>query len=83
LTQNFPNPFNPSTQVSFHVPISAFVNLSVFDVLGCEAAVIVKENKMPGDYTVSWQANAVASGVYMCRLRLGDVVLTRKMALIR
>lgn len=72
LAQNYPNPFNPSTTIGFGVSGlgSSWVKLSVFDLLGRELAVLVNEKKEPGDYTVSWNAGGVTSGVYYYRLHV-------------
>ena len=72
LTQNYPNPFNPSTTIGFGVSGlgSSWVRLSIFDLLGREVAVLVNGQKEPGDYTVSWNAGGVTSGVYYYRLHV-------------
>jgi len=68
LSQNYPNPFNPSTKIAFHVPSSHFVSLKVFDVLGREIRTLVHEMLQAGKYQVTFDANALASGVYFYRL---------------
>jgi hypothetical protein len=64
LSQNFPNPFNPTTAISYQLPAASDVRLSVFDLLGREVAVLVDERKAPGSYEVQFDAAAMASGVY-------------------
>lgn len=83
LSQNFPNPFNPTTQIRFEIPISGFVTLKVYDILGREVATLVNEKKTPGTYEVEWNAGNVSSGVYFYRLNAGNFVETRKMILMR
>ncbi len=83
LIQNFPNPFNPTTQIRFEIPVSGFVSLKVFDVLGREVATLVNEKKSPGVYNVEWNASNVSSGVYFYRLSAGSFVETKKMILMR
>ena len=68
LNQNYPNPFNPLTVIGYELPVSSYVTLKVFDVLGREVAVLVDEQKDPGSYTVSWNASMLASGVYYYRM---------------
>ena len=68
LRQNFPNPFNPSTKMSFAVARLSLVTLRVYDVLGQEVATLVNEVKEPGEYRVEWDASRAASGLYFCRL---------------
>ena len=90
LEQNYPNPFNPTTLVSFHLPagqtgspVAREVKLSVYDLLGREVAVLVNERKAPGNYQVTFDPAGLSSGVYLCRLIAGRVVLTRTMILVR
>ena len=84
LGQNVPNPFNPSTAISFDVRQSGRAVLTVLDVLGRNVAVLVDENLSPGRYMTEWQPGAEAgSGVYFYQLRTGDSVLIKKMLLIK
>lgn len=83
LSQNFPNPFNPTTNFQFTIPNFQFVSLRVFDLLGQEVATLVNEVKQPGRYTVSWDAAGLSSGVYFYRLSAGSFVETRKLLLLR
>lgn len=73
LEQNYPNPFNPVTNFGFRIPDFRFISLKVFDVLGCEVAVLVNEIKHPGEYIIPWDANNLPSGVYYYRLTATDV----------
>lgn len=68
LDQNFPNPFNPSTQIRFGLPHAAVVKLSVFDVLGREVQSLSNGHFDAGYHTVTWNASDLASGVYFARL---------------
>jgi hypothetical protein len=83
LGQNYPNPFNPSTTIEYSVPERASVEIKVLDMLGREVAALVNEDKPAGAYTVRWNADGVASGVYFYRLKTGMFVRTRKMLLFR
>ena len=83
LSQNFPNPFNPSTKIRFSIPHSAFVTLKVYDLLGREIATIINEEKMPGNYEVSFNANNLSSGVYFYRIRAGSFIDTKRLILLR
>lgn len=100
LAQNYPNPFNPSTKIGFRVSGekngsggwgvgSSSVRISVYDMLGREVAVLVNETKEPGNYSVTWNATGIASGVYLCRMDVkpadgsSPLSFTRKMALLR
>lgn len=71
LSQNFPNPFNPSTEIKFSVRVYSYVSLCVYDLLGRKMASLVNEKKSAGSYTVTWNAAAhIPSGVYFYRLSL-------------
>ena len=83
LQQNYPNPFNPNTRIGFQVTGYGRVNLAVFDVLGREVVTLVNEVKQPGLYTVQWDANGLASGVYFYRLQSGTFVAVRRLTIIR
>jgi hypothetical protein len=88
LHQNFPNPFNPSTKITFDLPGAAHVTLSVYNVKGELVATIADEPMTPGRKEVYWNAKdgkgrALSSGIYFYRLRAGDFVQTRKMVLLQ
>jgi hypothetical protein len=94
LRQNFPNPFNPTTTVRYTIggvvapsvsegPAAAHVWLSVFDMLGREVAVLVDEQKEPGEYIVPFAGVGLSSGVYLCRLQAGTSVAVQKMILTK
>ena len=83
LEQNYPNPFNPSTKIKFQIPVSGFVNLKVYDVLGTEVATLVNEEKFAGSYEVQFNASEFPSGIYFYTLKAGDFIQTKKMILIK
>jgi hypothetical protein len=83
LEQNFPNPFNPSTVISYQLKANSFVTLKVFDILGKEVAVLVQREQQPGAYTVRFDASTLPSGVYLYRLSGEGMSLTRTMTVLR
>jgi hypothetical protein len=83
LDQNFPNPFNPSTTIGFRVQGSGRVRLNVLDLLGREVASLVDEEKEAGSYSVTWNAQNAASGVYYYKLTAGSFTQTKKMLLLQ
>ena len=83
LGQNFPNPFNPSTNINFSVPEESFVNLKVYNVQGEEIATLVNENLSTGAYKVDWDASNLPSGVYVYNLIAGETFLSKKMLLMK
>ncbi|GEM_PF-3652573 len=81
--QNYPNPFNPTTEISFAVPEPSFVSLSVFNSVGQEIATLVNEHKGIGNYTVTWNASNLPSGVYFYKITAGKFSDTKKMMLTK
>ena len=83
LHQNFPNPVNPTTTISFFLPVQSFVTLKVFDMLGKEVSTIVSDELQPGTYNRQWDATNIASGVYFYRLQAGTFTETKKLLLLK
>jgi hypothetical protein len=96
LRQNYPNPLrtsafntvgtNPKTEIVYTIPVAVAVKLSIYDILGHEAAVLVNAWQTPGFKKVAWdgrdkKGNRVATGLYFYRLEAGDFVATRKMVI--
>lgn len=79
LEQNFPNPFNPTTTIRFTIPLSSFVSLKIFDVLGKAVETLVNEQKPSGSYDVQFDASRFSSGVYFFRFQAGGFSSVRKM----
>jgi hypothetical protein len=89
LAQNYPNPFNPSTTIAYDVPLDVNVTIKVYNVLGSEIATLVN-NQMHsiGRYTVTWNGrnaigNAVASGVYIIRMKANEFTSIKKAVLVK
>ncbi|MEP0973622.1 MAG: T9SS type A sorting domain-containing protein, partial [Balneola sp.] len=79
-----PNPFNPSTTISYSVGQTGPVNITVYNVMGQKVAELVNATKTAGNnYQISWDATAQASGIYYYRLTAPGQVLTRQMTLIK
>ncbi len=83
LKQNFPNPFNPTTKISFAIPNSGMVKLTVFDISGKEVATLVNDRLNAGTYNYEFNASKLSSGVYFYRLITNDFVDTKKMTLVK
>jgi hypothetical protein len=81
LAGNYPNPFNPTTTIGYAVAETRLVRLVVYDLLGREVATLVNEVKEPGKYTAVWNAGALASGLYICRMTSGQFVQSTRMIL--
>jgi len=68
LSKNYPNPFNPSTDIKYGVPEQAHVSLRIYNILGQKVATLINETKPAGYYTVHFDASNLASGLYIGRL---------------
>jgi hypothetical protein len=83
LSQNYPNPFNPSTKISWQSPVSGWQSLKIYDALGIEVATIIDEYKSAGSYEVNFNSSSLTSGVYFYQLKVGSLIQTRKMLLLK
>jgi hypothetical protein len=83
LDQNYPNPFNPATTISFRLSSQSFVSLKVFNALGREVSILLEKELPAGTYVQRWDAEALPSGVYFCRLQAGSFTETKKLILQR
>ncbi|KAA0246506.1 MAG: T9SS C-terminal target domain-containing protein [Ignavibacteriae bacterium] len=95
LEQNFPNPFNPSTVIGYQLPVTGFVSLKIYDVLGNEVATLVNEEKPAGSYEVEFNSHSdggqnlpagrpgLSSGIYLYKLQVGNFIETKKMLLLK
>jgi uncharacterized protein (TIGR02145 family) len=88
LNQNFPNPFNPSTVISYQLPVSSKVKLSIYNVLGQKIKTLVNTFQNAGEHSLVWDAtgndnNPVSSGVYFYCLQTDKMSFQKKMVLVR
>lgn len=83
LDQNYPNPFNPQTTISYTLDETAFVRLTVYDVIGKEIATLVSEEKPSGDHRLTFEAGRLNSGVYVYRIEAGDHTAMKRMVLLK
>jgi hypothetical protein len=90
LDQNFPNPFNPTTVIRYRLPggeggasTVRRVSLRVYDLLGREVADLVDADQGPGQYSVTFDATRLPSGIYLCRITAGRLSQTVKMTLTK
>ncbi|MBC8375107.1 MAG: T9SS type A sorting domain-containing protein [FCB group bacterium] len=87
LQQNFPNPFNPSTTISYELPTQSDVRIVVYDILGQEVATLVSENQSVGYKSIQWdglntQGQQLSTGMYLYVIHAGEFTQTRKMLLL-
>lgn len=83
LVNNYPNPFNPSTTISFTVAKKGDVKLSVYDVTGRKVATLVNGVQTPGAYSINWNARGLGSGTFLCVLEHGGAKVSHKMTLLK
>jgi M6 family metalloprotease-like protein len=83
LLQNYPNPFNPSTIINYQLPMTSYVTLKIYNLLGQEVATLVNEYKKAGSYNAHWNAEGFSSGIYFYKMTAGSYTFVNKMLLLR
>ena len=83
MTQNYPNPFNSQTAIHYQIPLESRVIIKVYDVLGNEVALLKNELQKPGDYQTIFNAENLASGIYILNISAREFFSSRKMILLR
>jgi photosystem II stability/assembly factor-like uncharacterized protein len=81
LKQNFPNPFNPTTKISYTVQTEGFVSLKIFNVLGQQVATPISKHQTAGKYEIDFNASDLPSGAYLYSLTVGNLTSNKKMIL--
>jgi len=83
LFQNFPNPFNPITQIPFSIPTKSNVRIYIFDLSGKIIETVEMNNLMQGTHIYKWNGERYSSGIYIYKIKVGDHIQTRKMVLLK
>lgn len=86
LSNNYPNPFNPSTTIDYSLPGESALKVEIFDITGQKVATLFEGTKKAGSYKLQWNAGSLPSGIYFCRFRAAGqrhFVKTLKLVLIR
>ncbi len=83
LKKNYPNPFNPTTEIRFTLPQATEVQLAVFDMLGRRVATLVDGKRNSGVHSVTFDASGLSSGVYVYKMQAGNYSQSRKMLLVK
>jgi len=83
LSEAYPNPFNPSTTISYTLPEAGAVQIKIYDILGREVAKLVDEQKSAGKYTVQWNGSNMASGIYFYSVTFNNQSLYKKMLMMK
>ena len=83
LKQNFPNPFNPTTVISYSLPEQKKVSIDIYNILGEKVVELVNKTQNAGNYKVNFNAGNLTSGTYIYRIKAGNFVQAKKMILIK
>ena len=83
LYQNYPNPFNPKTVISWQLPISSYIDLSIYNILGQKVCTLVSEKREAGKHQVEWNGSDYSSGLYFYRIATEHYTATKRMLLIK
>jgi len=83
LHSAYPNPFNATANIEFELPVTSYVSLKVFSVLGGEVVTLVEGNRRAGSHKVVLDASELSSGVYFYRLKVADFIDTRRLVLLK
>lgn len=83
LSQNYPNPFNPTTNIKFVIPEKSQVRLEVYNLIGQKVADLINGELNAGEYTITFNANGLSSGVYLYKLQAGNFTSVKKMILMK
>jgi hypothetical protein len=88
LYQNFPNPFNPTTEIQYQIPKESRIKIDIYNIQGQKIFTLVNALQSPGKYSVIWngrdfQSNLQPSGIYFLKMEAGAFCTTRKLTLLR
>lgn len=83
LRPNYPNPFNPSTNINFYLPEERSVRVGVYNIVGQQVALLLDDVVQQGEHSLLWDASDKPSGIYIVQLETGSRIFTRKITLIK
>ena len=88
LKQNYPNPFNPITTIEYSIEIPSIVNLTIFNLKGERIRSLIQARQNPGNWSIKWNGldeykTPVSTGIYICKLTVGEKSQNRKMFLLK
>jgi hypothetical protein len=83
LEQPYPNPFNPTTIISFSIPEYGLTTITAYDITGRQFEILTNKVLDVGNYTINWNATSYPSGIYLIRMESGDFRQTKKVVLVK
>lgn len=83
LQPNYPNPFNPTTNIQFELPVQEYVQLKIYDTIGRYVATLIDSELASGVHHITWDASSLSSGLYLIQLKAGNKFFTQKMTLLK
>ena len=83
LDRAYPNPFNPTTTLSFSLPVAVEVSITIYNLQGREVINLLNQNMNTGYHSVVWNANSYAGGIYFVRMIAGNYLETQKLILLK
>jgi len=83
ISSIYPNPFNPTTTISFSIPEFGLTTITAYDITGKKLEILTNTNLNPGNYSIDWNASSYPSGVYLIRMDSGDFTQTQKVVLVK
>jgi hypothetical protein len=83
LHNNYPNPFNPITNIRFQTPKSSFVYIEIYDINGRRCDILINQKLQAGSFQVQWNASKFASGIYFIKMQTEDFSAVKKIALVK
>ena len=79
----YPNPFNPTTTISFGLPQESHVVIDIYDIKGQKVEEIINQNMLHGTHSIVWNADSHSSGVYFIKMLAGEYISTQKLLLVK
>ena len=83
IIRNFPNPFNPTTRITYGLPKNSDVQIIVYDISGKQIQSLLNDSQSPGYHSINWDASSYPSGMYFAEIKAGKYVRTKKLMLIK
>lgn len=83
LFNNYPNPFNPTTIISYSLPKQSYVELKIYDMLGREVSTLVNKEQIAGEYKIKFDGTSLPSSIYIYSIHAGEFRASKKLMLLK